>query len=416
MSEREGRSVSENKGRQRRIKDFKLTALLEVTKAINNNLSTADLLALFQNIVRDKLNIGKLVLFGHDGQQWKCLLSFGVEAEVTAIDVIKEFKGILEISTIDIDMARNPLNKSFEIVIPVFHKSQPLAYVLIGDLDEDESGMSAAIKHLPFVQTLTNIIVVAIENKRLFKENLRRAAMHRELELAWEVQRMLFPEKLPHNESLDMDAVYLPHQQVGGDYYDFIQINENEVAICVADVSGKGVPAALLMSNFQANLRILLHHIPSLPELIRELNAKISASAKGEKFITLFIAKYNTVTRVLHYINAGHNPPLVIDDDGANLLTVGCTGLGMFDEISKVREGIVNVVHGALLLCYTDGLVETTNEKEQDFGLARLQEIALSHRHLSPKDLNATIIEKVNKHKGDQSYIDDIALVTCRLL
>lgn len=414
MSTRE--RTAESKGRSPRIKDFKLSALLEVTKAINNNLSTADLLALYENIIRDKLKIGKLVLFNYDGFRWKCLQSFGVDAEINNIDVAKEFKNIREISTIDIDPSRSALNKSFEIVIPVYHKNDPLAYVLIGDLNEDDGGMSAAIKHLPFVQTLTNIIVVAIENKKLFKENLKRAAMHRELELAWEVQRMLFPEELPHNENLDMDAVYLPHQQVGGDYYDFIQINENEVAICVADVSGKGVPAALLMSNFQANLRILLHHIPDLPDLVRELNTKVSTNAKGEKFITLFIAKYNTVTRVLHYINAGHNPPLVIDDDGANILTVGCTGLGMFDELTKVREGIVNVAHGALLLCYTDGLVETTNDKEEDFGLARVQQIALDNRRLGPKELNSLIIEKLNKHKGEQQYIDDIALVTCRLL
>ncbi len=402
--------------KQPRIKEFKLNALLEVTKAINSNYSTAELLSIFENIIRQKLGIGKLVLFSNDGKSWKCLLSFGVDEEVSHINVEKEFKHIKEISTIDIDSTKASLHKSFEIVIPVYHKSDPLAYVLIGDINEDESGMSASIKHLPFVQTLTNLIIVAIENKKLAKENLRRAAMHRELELAWEVQRMLFPEHLPHNENLDMDAVYLPHQQVGGDYYDFIQINENEVAICVADVSGKGVPAALLMSNFQANLRILLHHIPNLPDLVRELNSKISVNAKGEKFITLFIAKYNMVTRVLHYINAGHNPPLVIDEDGANLLTVGCTGLGMFDELVKVREGIVNVAHGALLLCYTDGLVETTNEKEEDFSLKRVQQIALDNRKLNPKDLNALIIEKVNKHKGDMAYIDDIALVTCRLL
>ncbi|HEU4716421.1 MAG TPA: PP2C family protein-serine/threonine phosphatase [Bacteroidia bacterium] len=407
---------TESRSRTPRIREFKLNALLEVTKAINNNLSTADLLKTYEDIIREKLKIGKLVLFNHDGKKWNCLLSFGVDAQMTSLDVEKEFKGIREISTIDMDSSGDHLGKSFEIVIPVFHKSHPLAYVLIGDLDEDESGISAAIKHLPFVQTLTNIIMVAIENKKLAKENLRRAAMHRELELAWEVQRMLFPEKLPHNEYLDMDALYLPHQQVGGDYYDFIPINENEVAICVADVSGKGVPAALLMSNFQANLRILLHHIPNLPDLIRELNTKVSVNAKGEKFITLFIAKYNTVTRVMHYINAGHNPPLVIDDDGANLLTVGCTGLGMFDEIVKVKEGIVNVSHGALLLCYTDGLVETHNDKDEDFGLQRLQQIAMKNRHLPPAELNALILDSLNKHRGDVPYIDDIALVTARLV
>lgn len=415
MAQRE-RPATESGSRQPRIKEFKLKTLLEVTKAINSNYSTADLLKLFETIVREKLGIGKLVLFSHDGAKWRCLLSFGVDEHFSHLDVEKELKGISEISTIDIDHSKDSFHKSFEIVIPVYHKSQPLAYVLLGDLNEDESGMSAAVKHLPFVQTLANIIIVAIENKKLAKENLRRAAMHRELELAWEVQRMLFPEKLPHNERLDMDAVYLPHQQVGGDYYDFIRINENEVAFCVADVSGKGVPAALLMSNFQANLRILLNHIPDLPELIRELNQKVVANSKGEKFITLFLAKYNTVTRVLHYINAGHNPPLVIDEDGANLLTVGCTGLGMFDDLQRVKEGIVNVSHGALLLCYTDGLVEQGNEKDEEFGLPRLQNIALENRELPPKELNELILEKVNAHKGDLPYIDDIALVTCRLL
>jgi phosphoserine phosphatase RsbU/P len=405
------------KSKSPRIKEFKLNALLDVTKAINNNVTTSDLLSLYTSIIRENLGIGKLVLFSNNGTRWNCLLSFGVDEEIKNIDAAKEFKDIKEISTIDIDTSRNStLNKSFEIVVPVFHKANPLAYVLIGDLNEDESGMSAAVKHLPFVQTVTNIIVVAIENKKLFKENLTRAAMHRELELAWEVQRMLFPEKLPHNESLDMDAIYLPHQQVGGDYYDFIRINENEVAFCVADVSGKGVPAALLMSNFQANLRILLDHIPSLPDLVRELNSKVTANAKGEKFITLFIAKYNTVTRILHYINAGHNPPLVIDEDGANLLTVGCTGLGMFDELTKVREGIVNVAHGALLLCYTDGLVETVNDQDEDFTLARVQKLVLENRKKTPAELNKMIIDALNVHKGDQSYIDDIALVTCRLL
>ncbi|HTF05687.1 MAG TPA: SpoIIE family protein phosphatase, partial [Bacteroidia bacterium] len=293
----------EIKQRSPRMKDFKLNSLLDITKAINNNQPVSELLTIFESIVKEKLNIGKLVLFSHDGLSWHRLLSFGDTDHFNKIDPEKDFAGISEITTVD--FSQKSLHRSFEIIIPVFHKAQPLAYVLIGDLNEDENGMSASIKHLPFVQTLTNIIVVAIENKKLFRENLKRAAMHRELELAWEVQRMLFPEKLPHNEFLDMDAIYLPHQSVGGDYYDFIQLNENEVAFCVADVSGKGVPAALLMSNFQASLQILLRHITDLSELVHELNHKVIRNSKGEKFITLFIARYNTVTRTLTYINAG---------------------------------------------------------------------------------------------------------------
>lgn len=396
-----------------RLKDFKLNSLLDVTKAINNNLPVAELLTLFEEIVREKLGIGKLVLFSHDGEQWQRLLSFGDTKHFNEINPERDFAGIKEITTVD--FSQKSLNRSFEIIIPVFHKSQPLAYVLIGDLNEDDSGMSAAIKHLPFVQTLTNIIIVAVENKKLFRENLKRAAMHRELELAWEVQRMLFPDKLPHNEFLDMDAIYLPHQSVGGDYYDFIQINENEVVFCVADVSGKGVPAALLMSNFQASLQILLRHITDLSELVHELNEKVMRNSKGEKFITLFIARYNTQTRILTYINAGHNPPLLVDNDGTNLLTVGCTGLGMFDELVKVRQGVVNVNKGAMLVCYTDGLVEQSNEHEEEFGMERLQAILKSNTEKTPAEVIGTLLEKLNVHKKEKAYVDDIAIIAVKI-
>ncbi len=405
--------AKESRLRAPRMKDFKLNALLDITKAINNNQPVSELLTIFEEIVRDKLNIGKLVLFSHDGKDWHRLLSFGDTDHFSTIHPEKDFAGISEITTID--FSQKSLNRSFEIIVPVYHKLQPLAYALIGDLNEDENGISAAIKHLPFVQTLTNIIVVAIENKKLFRENLQRAAMHRELELAWEVQRMLFPEKLPHNEYLDMDAIYLPHQSVGGDYYDFIQLNEDEAVMCVADVSGKGVPAALLMSNFQASLQVMLRHTTDLSLLVNELNTKVIRNSKGDKFITLFIAKYNTVTHVLNYINAGHNPPILADEDGTNLLTIGCTGLGMFDELIKVREGIVNVRPGALLICYTDGLVEQSNEHEVEFGLERVQEIVSKNLQLTPGEINALLLAKMNKHKGDKAYVDDIALITSRI-
>jgi len=405
--------AQEPRQRTPRMKDFKLNALLDITKAINNNQPVSELLTIFEEIVRVKLSIGKLVLFSHDGNNWQRLLSFGDTVHFNTINPEKDFAGISEITTID--FSQKSLNRSFEIIIPVFHKYQPLAYVLIGDLNEDENGISAAIKHLPFVQTLTNIIVVAIENKKLFRENLKRAAMHRELELAWEVQRMLFPEKLPHNEYLDMDAIYLPHQSVGGDYYDFIQLNENEVVLCVADVSGKGVPAALLMSNFQASLQVMLRHSSDLSELVHELNSKVMRNSKGDKFITLFIAKYNTVTHVLNYINAGHNPPILVDQDGTNLLTVGCTGLGMFDDLIKVREGIVNVRPGAMLICYTDGLVEQSNDKDVEFGLDRVQELVRKNINMSPAEINAMLLEHLNAHKGDKAYVDDIALITSRI-
>jgi sigma-B regulation protein RsbU (phosphoserine phosphatase) len=399
-----------NKSVSKRVKDIKLNSLLGITKAINNNFSTTQLLEIFQEVLEKQLNIGKLVLFSNENG-WKCILKYGIGDEYNDINVERDLLSITEIGTIH--FSQLGLSNAFEIVIPVFHKSHPLAYVLIGDL-EDKVEISPAIKHLPFVQTLTSIIVVAIENKKLAKDNVRQATMQKELELASEMQYMLFPSSLPRDNKLDTAAFYLPHQQVGGDYYDFIWLNENECAFCVADVSGKGVAAALLMSNFQANLRVLFNHTTSLTDLIRELNAKVIANAKGEKFITLFIAKYNMVTRTLTYVNAAHNPPLLATGNSVSSLKIGCTGLGMFDEIEKIKEGIVNITPGTRIICYTDGLTELENDKGEDFGIDALIDIIKQNEHLNMMELNALIMDTIVNYKQSRTYMDDIALFSLK--
>ncbi len=411
MSNTSDMSSPLNKNFSKRIKDIKLNSLLEITKAINLNSSTEQLLQILENVLKTELNIGKLVLFSNENG-WKCILKYGVGEEEKEIDVEKDLLPIHEISTTN--FSDGTLSKTFEIVIPVFHKTVPLAYVLIGDL-EDKVELSPTIKHLPFVQTLASIIVVAIENKKLAKENIRQAAMRKELELASEMQSMLFPTSLPQDKVLDTSAFYLPHQEVGGDYYDFIWLNKNECAFCVADVSGKGVAAALLMSNFQANLRVLFNQTTSLTELVRELNSKVMASAKGEKFITLFIAKYNLITRTLTYVNAAHNPPLVSIGNSISLLKTGCTGLGMFDEITKIKEGIVNITSGTSIVCYTDGLVELENDNSEDFGIESLKNIIRENQHLDMKELNRLIMQTIITYKQSMPYIDDIALFSIRM-
>jgi sigma-B regulation protein RsbU (phosphoserine phosphatase) len=183
----------------------------------------------------------------------------------------------------------------------------------------------------------------------------------------------------------------------------------------VADVSGKGVAAALLMSNFQANLRILFNHTTSLTDLVRELNTKVMASAKGEKFITLFIAKYNLVTHTLTYVNAAHNPPLLSTGNSISALKIGCTGLGMFDEITKIKEGIVNITPGTTIVCYTDGLVELENDNSEDFGMDSLRDIIKNNPGLDMKSLNKLIMETIITYKQSKPYIDDIALFSVHI-
>jgi phosphoserine phosphatase RsbU/P len=405
--------------------EFKLASLLEITKAINSNTKTPDLLKIYESILRYQLNVGKFVLYMNDNG-WKTILQFGISVVFTPAEAESYLSAIKDITLLNLSTSAynsSPLQKALQknnvdVVIPVFHKDKALAYALIGDLDEEQIGMGASVKHLNFIQTITNILVVAIENKRLAKEGIRQAEMKKELEVASQMQQMLFPASLPHDQQMEMDAYYIAHQQIGGDYYDFVRINSTEAALCMADVSGKGVSAALLMSNFQANMRILLHRSQSLTELVNELNKKVNETAQGERFITFFVAKYNTQTKRLTYINAGHNPPLLLKpDNSVELLKIGTTGLGMLEELVSVEQGELTIEAGSVLFCYTDGVVEQENENSQEFGVNRIKEILMRNGKTSSiKEINNEVIKSVTEHKGSINYVDDIALLSCRYL
>lgn len=402
---------SKNTKKRIQLGKFKLDTLLEITKAINNNLSKDELIELYKNVLLKELKIGKLLLFSHNDKEWTQELCIGINSN--DIDVREDLLDITQINVLS-----NPTNKklkTFDVIVPVFHKSKPLAYLLLGDFDGEKIEVSPIIKHLTFIQTLTNIIIVAIENKRLYKENLDQIAIKKEMELASEMQTMLFPRNLPNNEEIEVAANYKPHQLVGGDYYDFIVLNRDEIAFCIADVSGKGVPAALLMSNFQASLRSLIKRTSSLSELVIELNKNILANANREKFITAFIGKYNIQTRNLQFINAGHNPPILLIGHQFKKLFEGSTVLGVFENLPSVTEKNITIPKDAILTCYTDGVVEQTNSNDDEFGMENMESSVLQNKEKSINNIVSAITLKLEEYKADQEYHDDIALLCMRI-
>ena len=396
-----------------RIKDLKLNLLLEITKAINNNKSTDELLNIFQEFLHDKLGIGKLILFSiNTDNNWVATLKYGVENEYNDIDVINYLLPIKEITTIQ-SLFKNVSN-SFEIVVPVFHKNVPLAFLLLGDIEEDKRVVSPVIKHLPFIQTLASIIFVAIENKILAKKSLMQVEINKELELASEMQSLLIPKLLPNNNHIEMAASYHPHQQVGGDYYDYIELNEQEIIFCMGDVSGKGISAALLMSNFQATLQVYSALYPNFENLIHALNQKVNLVAKGEKFITFFIAKYNYSLKELMYVNAGQIPPILLHGNEVIYLDKGCTGLGMIEEIPTISIGKVKISSKDIILCYTDGVVELENNIGEAFGTDKLSALLVKNKNAPLKAINELILLELTNYKENSPFIDDIALFCSR--
>jgi len=362
-------------GKRLKFCNFKLDALLEITTAINENLSVDKILETYKHILLDELKLGKVVVFAKTFE-WELILnSSSAKNEDPGIDVEKDLSEHEEITSTS--STQNNNLSAYDFIIPVYHDINAIAYVLIGDVDEEKEGVSPTIKHLRFIQTLTNIIFVAIENKRLYEESLKQERMKKEMELASRMQSMLIPDTslFPKNDILNITSFYLPHFEVGGDYFDFEKLSDTDYFFCIADVSGKGISAALLMSNFQASLKAYLNTGIKLPELVRLLNIRVVDSAKGEKFITFFAGKYNSETRELQYINAGHNAPFLYDKKTKNLqeLKDGCPGIGMLDEIPFINDGFVNVVNASKLICFTDGLAELENDNKEEIGLAELE-------------------------------------------
>ncbi len=400
-----------------KIKDLKLDALLEVTKAINLNAKEEELFDIFTSLLQGSLDIAKLVMFvkNNDTFLWRNKLQFGVEhIDFSTLDVEGQLSHIKDITVIELSDEKQ--REVFDILIPVYHKDLALAYILLGDENPDQMAISPIIKHLPFIQTLANLILVAIENKRLAKENIEKQVLSRELEMASKMQKMLLPSHVPMNKHYEVDVFYRPLSEIGGDIYDYIKINNHESVFCLADVSGKGVAAALLMANFIANLRALVSVNKNLEEIVHALNDKVVENAGGERFVTLFIGKYNAKTQSISYINAAHNPPFLSTDGKIEPLEKGCVGIGMLDQIPKVETGELNIKPSSILVAYTDGITDTYNDQDDDFGEERLKNIIQNNQESSMQILNADILKQLDVHRQNQEYIDDIALMSIRFL
>jgi sigma-B regulation protein RsbU (phosphoserine phosphatase) len=317
---------------QLNVKDFKLNSLLEVTSAINANAGVDQLIKIYEFILKEQLGFQRFILF-NEQEGWNCLLKIGFKGRIKEIEVERDLYRFREITVIE--SSHSKVLSEFDVIVPVYHKGKALAFLLLADVIKDRQRITDSLTNVNFVQTLTNIIVVAVENQRMTRQSIVQERIKKELEVASEMQKLLFPSDLPSNRRMDISAKYTPRHEVGGDYYDFIPLGDEEYIICIADVSGKGIGAAMLMANFQATIRTLFNYQRfDMEFLLEELNKKVMRSAKGEKFITFFIAHYNANSRELTYVNAGHNHPFITNGRKVEMLSSGCIGLPHLIQVS----------------------------------------------------------------------------------
>ena len=400
---------NEDLQRQLFLKQLQVNRLLDITQAINNNVKAEGLFEMYKSFLNWELGVRKMALFVLKDEGWSCATSIGLDDKTLQHNIaplfpsfgnaIKKLNGI-----------KHPFAKLFEMVIPVYHKDEAIAYAFIGDYEGGD------FSKIQLVTTITNIVSVAIENKRLFKRQIEQARFNHEMSLASEMQRSLVPISLPKENCFEVAAVYQPHFGVGGDYYDFFKYREDRYLLVVADIAGKGLAAALLMANFQANLHAIIRRTNSPEDFINQLNKAVVRITKSERYLTLFVCDLDIKTCRLRYINAGHIPPVMVTGDKVQFLSKGCTILGHFNKLPSLEVGEFYIEEDTLLCVFTDGITDIRDPEGSYFNEKILGEFAMSNSELSPQEFNDKLMSKVEKFKGDEEFPDDITVLTCKFL
>ena len=253
---------------------------------------------------------------------------------------------------------------------------------------------------------------------RLIDEQKHLQRLENEISIAREVQDQLFPRNLPHVAGVEIEAICRAARSVSGDYYDFIQLSESRVAFAIADISGKGISAALLMASLQAALRSQLltpeGENMSTAELVGRLNKHLVRNTGDDRFATFFIAVYDLATRKLRYTNAGHLPGFCLWDGKGIHLDKGGIVLGVVEDYAY-QEGCVDVPAEAVLIGYSDGLVEPENAYGEEFGVSRLEAAAQRVRLATPRRIAESLMTTAEEWSGSPEQADDMTVIVAKL-
>lgn len=402
-------SKLESLERELHLKQLQINRLLNITQAINNNVSDQGLYDMYNSFLSWEMGINKMALYVQSGEEWACVSYIGITEKLTKLNISDELASYQRLRVLE-DNRQHELIGQFDVVVPVLHKDHPIAYTFIGGFEENED----MYNKVQFITTITNIVAVAIENKRLFKQQLEQERYNREMELASDMQHLLIPDILPKSKHYQLDSIYKPHQSVGGDYFDYVESEDGKLVFCIADIAGKGLAAALLMANFQANFHSLLQKKSPLDEFVRALNTSLFRITKGDKHLTFFIGEYDTKTHTLIYCNAGHNPPVIFSQNKLDTLREGCTILGSFPEIPFMDLGKVEMKEDTTILTFTDGLTDMQSDEKDYFDEEVLMDFVKDKNALSAQAFNQTLISQLETFKGRQNYPDDFTVLTCK--
>jgi predicted permease len=300
------------------------------------------------------------------------------------------------------------------VVVRVAVKKE-ISGLLFAGRPEERAAYSSFEKRL--LRAVASHLALMIENSRLTDRIVEQERLRRELLMATEVQKRLFPENPPNTATLALAGVCVPARGVGGDYYDFIDLGHHRLGIALADVAGKGIAAALIMSIVQASLRSLASaNGASLATLASTMNRLLHRSTGSSSYATFFYAEVDEAGRKLRYVNAGHNPPYILRSRAAiEELPAGGTIIGMFAQ-SQYEEAAIDLAPGDILIVFTDGVPEALNPKDEEFGEDRLKEMLRKYAHLNVNDMASHMLQELKGWISDAAQYDDLTFILMKVL
>ncbi len=297
-----------------------------------------------------------------------------------------------------------------ELAVPIIMNDKT-----IGALDVESDSLSAFNQnHLEILQFFADASAIALEKAILHHQILEKKKLEEQMQIAKDVQSSLLPAHPPEIEGYDIAGICIPTFEIGGDYYDYIHLDSDNLVIVIADVSGDGIPAALIMSAFRALLYSQINSNNNPSEIMSVLNQQIPIVSRKRDFISVFYAKLNIKEHICTYTNCGHNPPLLLRSSGKmELLEQGGAALNILED-AKFDFDSVKLEPGDQIIFYTDGVTEVFSLNSEEYGFERLQKVIFDSKDKTASEIINSVVESTKNFSGTKLYRDDFTLVVLK--
>lgn len=397
-------------------KVYELNTLFDLSKDFNMMVDRDEIVRVFKFAMLGQMLIRKFFfILEHEGER-RVVTTSGINQNLKDKEIDKLFNLDRDLVEVDKQLQKEiPFLEDQEIVavIGLNFQNEKIGLVGVGARANDEEYSSSDFN---FLRSLGNLALLSIQKTYLLEERIEKERLEEELTIAKSIQRGLLPDPIPGSEKLDIAATNISSYQVGGDYYDILETPQNNLLLAIGDVTGKGIPASLLMANLQAMLHLLLPIDIKLGDATGRMNDIIYQNTPSDKFITFFWGIFDPTNSSMKYVNAGHNPPLFLSNGSEEIkeLEEGGLILGAMPTMSPYTETDVQISKGDIIVFFTDGVTEALNEEEtEEYEEHRLIDCLKKNREKSAQGIMDAIVEDVQQFSGNIQH-DDITMIVIK--